>query len=480
MNFRKSTEDLFENSRMTFGEHLEELRKVLLKCLMGIAIGCVIGFWFANPIVQILNRPLLDAMAEYNLKDASAAIVSKDGYVAPELLPWLEREKFLPRRFRIDPAHLVEAIQTVVPDFAEKVNLDPYGFRADSFQVDRLPELCLQLAQPPSADSARDAQAKLIWNQLLPAEQESVKRIATQSSADAADVNAIVEIFNRISLIPELSDASEFASVLSVEQVGLFQWLSEAQEKPLAKMKEQLSKTNDHNLARRLNRALLTNSFSDDMRELKMDLVEIELWERADFEPQSLGVSEPFFVWMKAGLFAGIILAGPWVFYQLWSFVAAGLYPHEQKYVHIFLPISIGLFVAGVLLAFYFVFQPVLGFLFSFNQQMGIAPQMRINDWLSFVMFLPLGFGLAFQLPLIMLFMNRIGLFQVEDYLKKWRIAVMIIFVLAMILTPADPISMLLLAIPLTLLYFLGIGMCKWMPRNKNPFGEQERTYSKA
>ena len=98
---------------------------------------------------------------------------------------------------------------------------------------------------------------------------------------------------------------------------------------------------------------------------------------------------------------------------------------------------------------------------------------MRINDWLSFVLFLPLGFGIAFQLPLVMLFMNRIGLFTIEAYLSKWRIAVMIIFVLAMLLTPADPISMLLLAIPLTMLYFLGILMCRFMPGyNPNPFGD--------
>jgi sec-independent protein translocase protein TatC len=88
-------------------------------------------------------------------------------------------------------------------------------------------------------------------------------------------------------------------------------------------------------------------------------------------------------------------------------------------------------------------------------------------------MFLPLGFGLAFQLPLVMLFMNRIGLFTVENYLSKWRVAVLVIFVLAMFLTPADPISMLLLAIPLTFLYFLGVAMCKWMPHNENPFGDE-------
>ncbi len=199
----------------------------------------------------------------------------------------------------------------------------------------------------------------------------------------------------------------------------------------------------------------------------------IELFENSEFEPQALGVGEGFSVWLKAGLFSGLVLAGPWVFYQIWIFVGSGLYPHEKKYMHMFLPISIGLFVAGVLLAFFFVFQPVLGFLFSFNRSMGIAPQMRINEWLSFVMFLPLGFGIAFQLPLVMLFMNRIGLFTVEAYMSKWRIAVMVIFVIAMLLTPADPISMLLMAVPLTLLYFLGVGMCRWIPSPTNPFGEE-------
>lgn len=157
--------------------------------------------------------------------------------------------------------------------------------------------------------------------------------------------------------------------------------------------------------------------------------------------------------------------------------MAAGLYPHEQKYVHLYLPISIGLFVCGVLLAFVFVFDPVLDFLFSFNRQMGIVPQMRISDWLSFVMFLPLGFGTSFQLPLVMLFLNRIGLVQVADYVAKWRIAIMVIFVVSMFLTPQDPLSLLLMAIPLSFLYFVGLGMCIWMPKSKNPFEEPDQKY---
>jgi sec-independent protein translocase protein TatC len=87
-------------------------------------------------------------------------------------------------------------------------------------------------------------------------------------------------------------------------------------------------------------------------------------------------------------------------------------------------------------------------------------------------MMLPLGFGISFQLPLVMLFLNRIGIFTLEAYLSRWRIAVLVIFVLAMFLTPADPISMLLLAVPLTILYFGGVALCKWLPRPKSPYGE--------
>ena len=104
---------------------------------------------------------------------------------------------------------------------------------------------------------------------------------------------------------------------------------------------------------------------------------------------------------------------------------------------------------------------------------MGIDPDPRISEWLSFVLFLPLGFGVAFQLPLVMLFINRIGLVSEAMFLEKWRIAILVIFVISMLLTPADPISMLLMALPLTLLYFFGVGLCRWMPhfRNRLPEG---------
>ena len=113
------------------------------------------------------------------------------------------------------------------------------------------------------------------------------------------------------------------------------------------------------------------------------------------------------------------------------------------------------------------MFPIVLNFLFDFNARLGIDPDPRISEWLSFAIFLPLGFGLSFQLPLVMLFLDRIGVLSVGTYLAKWRMAVLVIFIISMVLTPADPLSMLAMAGPLVALYFLGIALCHYFPARK-------------
>ena len=472
MNFRQPNEDLFESSRMSFGDHLEELRKVLVRALIGVALACVVGFLFADQTIQILKKPLVDAIEDYEIEDASNELIEEHGYIPPEFIGWME-EGHVPKQFKIEPEQIIRIIQTRVPNFGAVVELDTYGFRADRFDQSKLPSLCKRLSTQTGFDLATPEKLTAIWEHVSEADRKTISRIAELKQASPDNLSEIVDVFNRLSKADALNDMPAFEEDLTEAKPGFWSVFSPPKPKPLAKMKEKLDAESDPGLSRRLNRALIYSQFVDLMPKLKADLVTIELFENSEFEPQALGVGEGFSVWLKAGLFSGLVLAGPWVFYQIWIFVGSGLYPHEKKYMHMFLPISIGLFVAGVLLAFFFVFQPVLGFLFSFNRSMGIAPQMRINEWLSFVMFLPLGFGIAFQLPLVMLFMNRIGLFTVEAYMSKWRIAVMVIFVIAMLLTPADPISMLLMAVPLTLLYFLGVGMCRWIPSPTNPFGEE-------
>ncbi len=474
-------EDLFENTRMSFGEHLEELRKVLIKCLISVAIGCVFGLLLANHVIRLLNGPLVRAMAKYAEVNAIDEIVAERGFVDPDLMPWIEKEKYIPRRTYVDPVALVESLKTVLPNLADQVTIDPYSFQAKDFLSSRLNRICKSMQDNPSQPVSPNDHRHELFQLLSSQEQSDIDRIARSDQAYESDVQIVVAIFNRLAREANLFDLPAFADQVTEPVKDWKSWFWPPPAKPLAKLKAEYE-NQDHNpvLARRLNRAILAQLFHPDMNEVKLDLVPIELWEQTDQRPQSLGAAEPFMVWMKTGIITGLTFAAPFVFYHLWSFVAAGLYPHEQHYVRIYLPISIGLFIAGAMLAFVFVFDPVLDFLFSFNRQMGIVPQMRINDWLGFVLFLPLGFGISFQLPLVMLFANRIGLVQVSTYISKWRVAIMTIFVVSVVLTPQDPISLLLMAIPLCFLYFIGVAMCVWMPKPKNPFGEEERQYTSA
>ena len=196
-----------------------------------------------------------------------------------------------------------------------------------------------------------------------------------------------------------------------------------------------------------------------------MHLRPLQIFRPVKASLSNLRMEEPFMIWMKAGLMLGAMLASPMIFWHIWAFIAAGLYSHERRYVYTYLPLSLLLFWGGVLLAFYGVLALVLNFFLTFNAAMNVDPTPRLSDYVSFVLIMPLGFGIAFQLPLVMLLLERIGIFQRADYLNSWRVAMLVIAVVSMVLTPSDVFSMLAMAIPLSGLYFLGIALCKYMPR---------------
>jgi sec-independent protein translocase protein TatC len=172
----------------------------------------------------------------------------------------------------------------------------------------------------------------------------------------------------------------------------------------------------------------------------------------------SLAPLETPMIFFMVCMVSGLVLASPWVFYQIWAFVAAGLYRHERGYVKRYLPFSLGLFLAGVFVCFFGVLPLTLTFLLQFNVWLGVAPTLRLSDWMGFATILPLIFGLTFQTPLVMLFLERIGIFTVDDFRAKRKFAILIITIAAAVLTPGqDPFSMILLAVPMVLLYELGI-----------------------
>lgn len=334
-------EDLFKDTTMTFGEHLEELRRCLFLAVLGLVVGVGLGMAAGKWVVEFIQLPLTDALTKYYQKQALTRYdflnedLGKQGLKLPYTTEHFNKlvmdERLLPDVVWVEPNSIPGAVK----------------------------------APPPTPASA-----------------------AAQTALSAGPRHA--------------------------GMVPLFLW------RPAAE--------------------------SDKLR------------------PKSLNAQEPFFIWMKASVVAGIVFSSPWVFYQVWVFVAAGLYPHERHYVYVFLPFSLGLFLAGAFLAFFYVFQPVLQFLLEFNAWLGIETEPRISEWMDFALMLPLGFGISFQLPLVMLFLERIGVFTVKAYLEKWRIAIFVIVVLSAVLTPADPNSLLLMAGPLVLLYFGGVALCHYFP----------------
>jgi len=168
------------------------------------------------------------------------------------------------------------------------------------------------------------------------------------------------------------------------------------------------------------------------------------------------GVAAPFLVPMKVTLVLALILSLPWVFYQVWAFVAPGLYAHEKRLV---LPLVISsslLFIAGVAFCYFLVFGRVFHFISEFAPS-SIAVMPDIENYLDFVMSMCLAFGAAFEVPVVVVILVRMGLVSVEKLKSIRPYAVVGAFVIAAIVTPPDVVSQLALAIPMCLLFELGL-----------------------
>lgn len=186
---------------------------------------------------------------------------------------------------------------------------------------------------------------------------------------------------------------------------------------------------------------------------------------------QGLGPTDGFMSSMKLAFIAALVLTSPYVLLQLWGFVAAGLYPHERRGVRVFFPISLGLFGLGCFFGYLIVLPVGMRFLIRWNLHLGLTSQFGVSQYLSLVLALLFGLGLAFELPLLMLFLQSTGIVERATFARQWRIAVLTAFILAMILTPdTSPVSMTIVAIPLVALYFLGVWGGRFVGDDKVPF----------
>jgi sec-independent protein translocase protein TatC len=344
--------DLFDDSTMTFGEHLEVLRVHVWRALLGIILGVVLALYFGDKIIDFLRTPIDNALRENNLP-------------------------------------------TVENDLG---GMDFSGFIKQLF----------------SGEEKKEPEEPVVVEDSL-AEDEMVVQVPVNSLRDAIE-SAIPGTLKQPAA--DVKPGADAAAPLTVPLI--------IKSAEIALFK----KTAD-----RFNR------------------------------PVTYKVEEAFMTYIKVSMVSGFVIASPWVFFQLWLFVAAGLFPHERKYVYTYLPMSLGLFLAGALFCFYFVFPIVLDFLIGFNNWIGVELQPRLSDYISFVLMLPVMFGISFQLPMIMLFLERIGMITVQAYIDNWRMAVLVIAIASMLLTPSDPQSMLLMMFPLIFLYMAGIQLCRLQSR---------------
>lgn len=370
----KDPDDFFAETRMTFGDHLEDLRAHLWRAIAGFGVALFLSFFIGKAAVDFITSPVKKQLREFYNRRVEKTMRELDN--DPRLREANKETGFTKVFFRRDQ------LQAVLKGEADKDFKRPIRKRDDKENDDRS-MLDKLIGRGGDKDKPKE-------------DEEEVGKEAL---------------------------------------VGL--WISHG---------EPLKEVGNLQEATRI---------------------------VGDFDSMAtLNVTEAFMVWFKVCIVCGIIIGSPWIFWQIWMFVAAGLYPHEKKLVHVYLPVSLGLFLTGVVVCEFLVIPRAIEALLWFNEWLGLKPDLRLNEWLSFAIFMPLIFGLSFQTPLVMLFTAKLGIVNADSFRNKRRYAWMGMALFAAICTPStDALSMLFLWVPMSLLFELGIWLIKMSP-NEPELGE--------
>ncbi|MCS7016598.1 MAG: twin-arginine translocase subunit TatC [Gemmatales bacterium] len=375
-------EDMFADTRMTFGEHLEDLRQHLWRAIWSFVIAVLVSFLFANYVLRIIQDPVERALIEYHYR----YFQNNPGRELP-MLDKVMQELQKPHQ-QNDP---------LLKEFTKPIQLEGKLQREDLDQA--LRQMYPQWFPQNSSSEANAAAGH----------QPSRTEVASAQASENATGGA-----------PESNKSEKAAQAsipvqVSVRPIDLFGNL-------------------------RAPFGLLTR---------RATLI-------------AMNPMETFMVWFKVAILSGLVLGSPWIFYHIWSFIAAGLYPHEKRLVYNSLFPSVGLFLIGVIVCQLVVIPAALRALLEFNLWLNIEPDFRLSEWLGFAILMPVITGLCFQLPLVMYVLGRIGIVTPEQMASKRRLAWFVMLIVVAIITPSiDPASLLIIWLPMLMLYELGL----WMVR---------------
>jgi len=167
------------------------------------------------------------------------------------------------------------------------------------------------------------------------------------------------------------------------------------------------------------------------------------------------GLTEMFFVYVKVGFFFGLAIASPYIFYQIWVLVSPTIPPQNRGFIIISMIFSCILFIGGILFGFFFVFPVIFKFLLGYANE-NIVALPSVKEYLSLSFKLLIAFGIVFEVPVLVFFLSRLGLVSVNGFRKNRKFAILLAFIIGALIAP-DIISQFMIAIPIILLYELGI-----------------------
>ncbi len=446
--------------RMTFGEHLEELRKRILVSLLYLVVGVVVAMGFQNQLVDVALGP------------------HKRAFSSAQKLRLLKRLDELLQG--------IAPLRTMRPDEA---TIDDRPLVVGSirwevlFAADIQSRESLEGITSPFRELGVELAAEL---DSLPAEERaelesSFERLGSSVSREIARRFAPREAVESVADIPRLLERleTEFRDFSTKNRGGslqeLISWGSELDR--LIGEIEQLNKFLERKRVDVLAGALTLSEIREragqtgigpallDVHDrLAAILEEMKSAHRADI--MVISYLEQFYTHMKVAIIFGLLFTIPFILYEMWKFVGAGLYIQEQRYVVTFLPFSLGLFLVGAFFGYQILVPVALTFLAGWGDA-NVDIAFTLGSYISLFFTLTLVLGLVFQTPLLMVFLMKIGAVDVDGFRRYRRVAIMVGVIVSAFLTPPDPFSLLLMAGPMILLYEFGILVCRLLGSRK-------------